>query len=69
MMDELAELELIRIGGRNENNIRYADDLVLIADLDERLQSLVSRLHEEFRETSLKINKNETEVMVMTNKE
>ena len=31
--------EGIQIGGRNINNIRYADDTVLIADSEEKLQN------------------------------
>ena len=58
-------MEGIRIGGRNIN-FRYADDMVLIADSEEKLQSLVNRLHEECREKSLRINKRKAEVMGVT---
>ena len=37
VMEELAELKGIMMGGRNVNNIRYADDLVLLADSEEKL--------------------------------
>lgn len=36
----------ILIGDRNVNNIRYRDDTVLLADLEEKLQALVNRIQE-----------------------
>ena len=35
------EEEGIRVGGKNINNIRYADDTVLMADSEEKLKALV----------------------------
>ena len=55
-MDEMEQLDGIKIGGRNINNIRYADDTVLLADTEERLQELIDRLDEEGRAIGLKIN-------------
>ena len=66
VMDELAELDGIRIGGRNVNNVRYADDMVLITDSEEKLQRLVSCLHEQCRIKGLRINRSKTEVMGVT---
>ena len=65
-MEELEEMEGISIGGRNVNNIRYADDTVLIADSEAKLQRLVDALDTSCREKGLKINKNKTEVMGIT---
>ena len=56
VMDKLTDLESKRIGGRNVNNIRYADDRILIVHSEEKLQSLGNRLHEECREKGLRIN-------------
>ena len=39
-------MERIRIGGINVENIRYADDMVLIADTEEKLLRLVDSLKE-----------------------
>ena len=66
VMDELAELQGIRIGGRNISNIRYADDMVIIANSKEKLQSPVNRLYDECREKGLRINKSKMEVMEVT---
>ena len=35
-MDELEDVEGIKIGSRNINNIRYADDTVLLADKENK---------------------------------
>ena len=43
-MDELEDVEGIKIGSRNINNIRYADDTVLIADTESKLQRLIGAL-------------------------
>ena len=65
-MDGLVELEGLKVGGRNINIIRYADDTVLIADSEETLQRLVDGLGEECRRYGLSVNKQKTEVMGLT---
>ena len=37
----------IRIGGRNINNLRYADDTTLMAENEEELKSLLMKVEEE----------------------
>ena len=66
VMNEITELDGIKIGGRNINNIRYADDMVLLADTEEKLQRLMDELNEQCRIKGLKINKSKTEVMGVT---
>ena len=66
VMDEMEQLDGIKIGGGNINNIRYADDTVLLADTEERLQELIDRLDEEGRAIGLKINIGKTDVMGVT---
>ena len=46
IMRDLTELEGIKFGGRNLNDIRYADDTALIADSKEKLQNLMHALDE-----------------------
>ena len=65
-MEEMAGLEGMKVGGMNINNIRYADDTVLIADTEEKLQGLVDWLDEECKGVGLKIDMDETEVMGVT---
>ena len=53
-MDELQAG--IKIGGRNINNLRYADDTTLMAEIEEELKSLLMRVKEESERASLKLN-------------
>ena len=45
----------IKIGGRNINNLRYADDTTLMAESEEELKSLLMRVEASER-ASLKLN-------------
>ena len=54
----------IKIGGRNINNFRYADDTTLMAESKEELKSLLMRVKEESEKAGLKLkNKNKTKIM------
>ena len=46
----------IRIGGRNINNLRYADDTTLMAESQEELKSLMMKVKEEIGRAGLKLN-------------
>ena len=46
----------IKIAGRNINNLRYADDITLMAESEEELKSLLMRVKEESQTASLKLN-------------
>ena len=46
----------IKIGRRNINNLRYADDTTLMAESEEEIKSLLMRLKEESERASLKLN-------------
>ena len=59
-------MEGISIGGRNINNIRYADDTVLLADSEEKLQALVDGMQESCQRKGMKINSGKTETMGVT---
>ena len=45
----------IKITGRNINNLRYADDIILIAESEEELKSLLMRMKEESGKAGLKL--------------
>ena len=53
-MDE-AQAE-IKIDGRNINNLRYADDTILMAESQEELKSLWMKVKEESEKVGLKVN-------------
>ena len=45
-----------KIAKRNSNNIRYADDITLMAENEEELKSLLMKVKEESEEVGLKLN-------------
>jgi len=53
----------VLIGGRCITNLRYADDIILLASSEKELQELVDRVNRAGRRYGLKINENKTKVM------
>ena len=53
----------IKIGGRNINNLRYADDTTLMAESEEELKSLLMEVKEESENVGLKLNIQKTKIM------
>ena len=46
----------IKIGGRNINNLRYADDTTLMAESEEELKSLLMKVKVESEKVGLELN-------------
>ena len=53
----------IKISGRNNNNLRYADDITLMAESEEELKSLLMKVKEESEKAGLKPNIQKTKIM------
>ena len=53
----------IKIAGRNLNNLRYTDDITLMAESEEELKSLLMRVKEESEKVGLKLNIQKTKTM------
>ena len=53
----------IKIAGRNINNLRYADDTILMAESEEELKSLLMKVKEKSEKVGLKLNIQKTKVM------
>ena len=53
----------IKIAGRNMNNLRYADDITLMAESEEELKSLLMKVKEESEKCGLKLNIQKTKIM------
>ena len=53
----------IKIAGRNINNLRYADDIALIAESKEELKSLMVKVKEESEKAGLKLYIHKTKIM------
>ena len=54
----------IKIAGRNINNLRYADDTTLMAEITEELNSLLIKVKEESEKAGLKLSIQKTKIMV-----
>ena len=53
----------IKIAKRNINNLRYADDTILMAESEEELKSLLMKVKEESEKVILKLNIQKTKIM------
>ena len=53
----------IKISRRNINNLRYADDTILMAESKEELKSLLIKVKEESEKVGLKLNIQTTKIM------
>ena len=53
----------IKIAERNINNLRYADDTILMAESEEELKSLFIKVKEESEKVGLKLNIQKTKSM------
>ena len=54
----------IKIARRNINNLRYADDTILMAESKEESKSLLMKMKEESEKVGLKLNIRKTKIMV-----
>ena len=53
----------IKIAGRNINNLRYADDITLMAESEEELKTLLMKVKVESEKVGLKLNIQKTKIM------
>ena len=53
----------IKIAGRNINNLRYADDTILMAESEEELKSILVKVEVESEKVDLKLNILKTKIL------
>ena len=53
----------IKIAGRNINNLRYVDDITLMAESEEELKSLLMKVKEQSGKVGLNLNIQKTKIM------
>ena len=53
----------IKIARRNINNLRYADDINLMAEREEKLKSLLMKVEEKSKDVGLKLNIQKMKIM------
>ena len=68
ILREIKDMKGLVIGGYNMNNLRYADDTVLISDSSEELQALLDKVVIESEKRGLSISCKKTECMVISKK-
>ena len=54
----------VKIARRNINNLRYADDITLLAESEEELKSLLMKVKEEGEKAGLKLNIQKMKILV-----
>ena len=59
----------VKIGGRTINNLRYADDTVLLAETKEDLQCILNEVNKVGKSYGMRMNAAKTKTMVITRKE
>ena len=53
----------IKIAGKNINNFRYTDDIILMAEREKELKSLLMKVKEENEKVGVKLNIQKTKIM------
>ena len=53
----------MKVAGRNINNLRYGDDMTLMAESEEELKSLLMKVKEESEKVGLRLNIQKTKIM------
>ena len=53
----------VKIAGRHMNNLRYADDTILMAESEEELKSLLMKVKEVSENVGLKLNVQKRKIM------
>jgi len=57
----------VKINGKRLNNLKYADDVVLIANSFEELQTMLEEVNNESKKIGLKLNRDKTKIMTNQN--
>ena len=56
---------IIKIAGRNINNIRYSDEITLMAESEEEIKSLLMKVKVESEKIDLKVNVQKSKIMAV----
>ena len=68
ILRNIEDCQGMKINGQNLNNLRYADDTVLMAESDDQLQKLLDIVVLESEKLGLTLNLKKTECMVVSKK-
>ena len=62
----ITDMEGVNVGGVNINNLRYADDTVLLAESEGSLQAILNEVKAAGKVFSMKMNAKKTKTMIIT---
>ena len=65
----IEDMEGVIVGGVNINNLRYADDTVILADSEGSLQTILNEVNEAGKAFNMKMNAKKTKTMIITKKD
>ena len=65
----IVDMKGVIVGGRNINNLRYADDTVLLAESEENLQEIMDEVNTAGKKFNMKMNAKKTKTMIITKKD
>ena len=68
-MRNIKDLLGIKVGGNNFNNLRYANESILIANNEKALQTLVNIIYSKSKEIGLSLNAKKTENMIISKRD
>ena len=68
IMRSIENMPGLKIGGHNINNLRYADDTVLIKTSQNVLQKMINTIVKESSKFGQNLNKKKTEIMTISKK-
>ena len=68
ILRNLEDIPGLKVNGENLNNLRHADDTVLMAQSEEQLQTLLNTVVLESEKMGLSLNVKKTECMVVSKK-
>ena len=66
MLGWMKQQAVIKVAGRNIDNLRYADDTTLMVESEEELKSLLKKVKEESEKVDLKLSIQKTKIMAST---
>ena len=65
----IEDMEGVIVGGININNLRYADDTVVLADSEGSLQTILNEVNEAGKAFNMKMNAKKTKTMIISKKD
>ena len=69
ILRHITDMEGMNVGGVNTNNLRYADDTVLLAESEGSLQAILNEVNADGKVFNIKMNAKKTKIIIITRKD